>query len=65
MPIYHILITPTSQKLQKKALFVIMPLVESSSGDSLTGPDLRSEDTPNQGFEIRVLLLLSFEEVPR
>jgi hypothetical protein len=48
-------ITPTSQKLQKKAMFVIIPAVESSGGDSLTSPDAGSEYIPSQGFETEVL----------
>ena len=51
----HIRLTPTSQKLQKKLLFVIIPAVESSGGDSLTSPDAGSENTPSQGFETMVL----------
>ncbi len=51
----HTYITPASHELQKKPLFVIMPLVESLSDDSVTSPDAGSGNTPSQGFETEVL----------
>ena len=53
--VHQIYITPTSRKLQKKPLVVIMSVVEGLGDDSVTSTDLRSDKTPSQGLETEIL----------